>query len=633
MRNPVHNQQLQSPLTVTTAAWYGIVFLLVLLWSAPGEPGVVRVMGAGAPADSPRIVYFFYHNPCASCREWEKIYDLFRVEFDEGERRELNYELRAVNVFTADGRAQYQRICEGEGRDPAEISLPVLVCGDRWISGYDSIREQLRAVMEDPGWVTAAEAARAPGPAQDSSAGSDCAAIENAAGGTSTSAADAGEKFSETYIAEDTPDGRNGAELDAFLEELAQLRQLPQEDRGQADAVLFVTTACHACENVEKNLPEGKGLTVRIFNITQPQVYAGLTALLAAREIEKDRQQVPCLFVGSNFYSGEAECIAALQSLAAEQAERETAQKSASGADDAGGTEDLSTVGFLIRELEAQQAQSGAAGGGSTGNSRDGAAMAGDGSDSDSNGKGAAAGMEGGRGVLLMAFLEGIAVGLNPCSLSMLLMLLSVLLSSGRQTAVSGGMYLAGKFVLFALVGVLAFRAAEQLSGSLAGETLRGLRILLAVLFALLALLNFRDGQFALRGEYGRIRMQLPTGIRRAAHRTIRSLTSVRPLLLPLSAFVLGIVISAAELFCAGQLYLASILSMARSGRGGASGALLQFAVCTAGILLPSTLLVAVISASGRIHRVSAVLARHEAAVKFVTAALFAVYAVYIWVI
>ncbi|WP_130836243.1 hypothetical protein [Lachnoclostridium sp. Marseille-P6806] len=539
----------------------GMAFLAALLLPAAVFGECFRVR-----AQETRIVYFFYDNPCASCDESEKIYELFREEFSEEERAALHYELRAVNVFERANYELYLRFCEtaeadGEPANPS-MELPVLICGDIRLVGYTAIREELRRVMEDPSWSTAV-------PAEE----------DTVLSGASSDAS---------------------PELRQFMIELDSM----QED-GET-AILFVTASCGDCQKAEALLRKYPALPVRVFSILEPGCGEALQLLLEGQP--EGERQVPCLFLGEEISSGGDACRDA---LLAWKGEYQTAAANSgnvnSGDANPGAAprgEAETTAGILLRRLQSRSASAESL--------------------TESAAPGRAADIP---WYALLA--QGVAVGLNPCSVSMLLMLFSVLLASGKKIVSSAVMYLAGKFAAYALLGVVLFRAAAALTSGTVGRAGRALGIALAVVFAVLAVMNFRDAYFAFRRDFGRVRMQLPAGLRRAAHAAIRRLAGTERLLLP-AAFLLGLVISAGEFFCAGQLYAASILSLARRENGLTGGGAAMFALYALGILLPSAGLTAVIAATGRLHGVTAFFAKHEAWIKLLTAVLFLVYAVII---
>ncbi len=128
--------------------------------------------------------------------------------------------------------------------------------------------------------------------------------------------------------------------------------------------------------------------------------------------------------------------------------------------------------------------------------------------------------------------------------------------------------------------------------------------------------------------EFGKIRMQLPAKFRRAEHHAIQKIGSFSGAMLYPAALLLGILISVGEFFCAGQLYAASIISMAETQSILRSNVIASFILFTAGILIPSAALVIAASVTGSIERIAGFMARHEAWIKTASGALFLIFAV-----
>ena len=83
-----------------------------------------------------------------------------------------------------------------------------------------------------------------------------------------------------------------------------------------------------------------------------------------------------------------------------------------------------------------------------------------------------------------------------------------------------------------------------------------------AAVFFILAILYLIDFVNVKRKQYGKIRMQLPTALRKWNHERIEKASKINAKWMIPAAVVLGIMISAGEFFCTGQVYLAAILYM-----------------------------------------------------------------------
>ena len=219
----------------------------------------------------------------------------------------------------------------------------------------------------------------------------------------------------------------------------------------------------------------------------------------------------------------------------------------------------------------------------------------------------------------------GIAAGLNTCALSMLLMFLSAVLQAGRRAGVLAACFLTAKFVCYLLIGTVLLGVMQRANPDWLRPLARGL---LTALGAAMILLNVRDALAAQRGDYGRIRNQLPGGLRGALQRAVAKATQGR--VLAISAAGLGFIVAAGEFLCAGQLYLLRLLDALHSGARGQTANLLAY--CAA-FIAPSAAVTALVVGGGSSARVSAFFAQRLATVKWITAAATLVLIVTAWLL
>ena len=185
--------------------------VLVLLLSVTGA----QYVQGGEEAAEPYRVEFFYENVCASCEGDAEFYELYEQCLSAEERERLHGNVVTYNVFHDSARKYYnsrrEQLCIPDG-----TFLPVLIVGDRWVSGMDQMEELLSlAAGQDPE-ESAGSAER--GDPEESGAGS----------------------------AEPAGAGRNAAVPDQGLEETSLAGQLAERlaERDVPTAVLFVTEAC-----------------------------------------------------------------------------------------------------------------------------------------------------------------------------------------------------------------------------------------------------------------------------------------------------------------------------------------------------------------------------------------------------
>ena len=96
----------------------------------------------------------------------------------------------------------------------------------------------------------------------------------------------------------------------------------------------------------------------------------------------------------------------------------------------------------------------------------------------------------------------------------------------------------------------------------------KGLELFFAVLAFIFGVFYLIDFIHVLKKEYGRTRFQLPERFRKWNHKMINRLTRIPGQFWYPALFLLGIVISAGEFLCTGQVYLASLLYMVEQNAG-----------------------------------------------------------------
>ncbi len=164
--------------------------------------------------------------------------------------------------------------------------------------------------------------------------------------------------------------------------------------------------------------------------------------------------------------------------------------------------------------------------------------------------------------------LAGFINGLNPCGISMLLMVLSVLLMSGRNFFRGSFTYLAGKFLTYLFLGFTIGSLLNVIEGRVFKTVYGTINIVFAILSLCFGLFYLMDFIHVLRKDYGRERLRLPERFRRWNHNMIKKFSGVKGNLWYPLLFLLGIVISAGEFLCTGQVYLATLLYMAGENGG-----------------------------------------------------------------
>lgn len=223
----------------------------------------------------------------------------------------------------------------------------------------------------------------------------------------------------------------------------------------------------------------------------------------------------------------------------------------------------------------------------------------------------------------------GLLAGFNPCSISMLLMLMSLLLSEKASVWKNGLLYLAGKYAAYISIGLVIFMTASQISGQTMERVGSVMNLAMGVLFIIASALYIVDAIRVFRQDYGKIHMQLPVGLRRMNHKLIKKFSSAKGMMQPLMILMLGVVISFGEFFCTGQIYMASITYLLKDQ---VKAVIFPFLVYTTAMSVPAVIMIMLIQRTRNTEAVSDFMFRHLGAIKIFNAVLFALFAVYFFV-
>ncbi|MDR1175068.1 MAG: hypothetical protein LBK83_06320 [Treponema sp.] len=324
----------------------------------------------------------------------------------------------------------------------------------------------------------------------------------------------------------------------------APLPEYPPVSPQESVLVSFVTTACENCEKAKtylERLPESVSLgpdtlsPVRVisYNVAEDEGLAAARQFFEAYRVPDNEQIVPIVFYTSGYLSGYSNIQSDTPAVLA-------AGKALNFA--------FPDEGGEIRSLSRLE--------------------------------------------LPAIFLAGLLGGINPCSISMLLLLLSLLAAKNAHVLPLGLSYVASKLLTYLILGLLLFTLARSLDSALFRAAQGLVRVVVIVLSLSLCLLNMLDFINARRENYGAIRVQLPRALRRFNHSIIQKTVEGDPRYLMAAIFVLGVLVSAGEFLCTGQIYLATILYLLRTDTGSFALAFLAFLCYTIAAALPPALLV-----------------------------------------
>lgn len=291
-------------------------------------------------------------------------------------------------------------------------------------------------------------------------------------------------------------------------------RQILEVGENDILLVLFVTGACESCHTAEAYLQDqvvDEKCNLLIYNILEEDNMAALRKLMGLYGVPESGQQVPILFSRKSFLSG-AEAI--VKGTAGMLADREAA----------GSWEEI--VSGLSQEEETIKISK------------------------------------------LQLIVTGFLNGMNPCGISMLLMILSILLMSKRSFYGGSLVYLAGKFITYLFLGFTIGTLLGMIESTIFQTLQKGMKVVFSVLALSFGFFYLMDFIHVLKKEYGREKLRLPKRFRKWNHTVIKKLTDIPESFWYPVLFLLGIVISAGEFLCTGQVYLASLLYMVKQNGG-----------------------------------------------------------------
>lgn len=365
-----------------------------------------------------------------------------------------------------------------------------------------------------------------------------------------------------------------------------QLREAISKDKSTDSVILYFSTAsCTDCSEVKSLLKKmtdeqttKKPLVIHEFNIAEGDNVVLLQKLFTIYDVASDKQQVPIVFFSGGYLSGAKAVIQGLE------------QK----------WKDDELTGFNLENILPDD-------------------VSGQEENKDQ------ASFKTYIGLAAAGFINGV----NPCGASMLLMLLAAIAMSGRSVIKTGCAYLAGKFAAYCAMGMGLYKLFMAIGQDIFFSISNVLTWIFAAVFFILAILYLVDFVNVKRKQYGKIRMQLPTALRKWNHERIEKASKINAKWMIPAAVVLGIVISAGEFFCTGQVYLAAILYMMKMQQEMKLQTNAAFIVYVTAMCIPSFLIVLVIEKTKNVIRMSNKTLEWLPAIKLVTAIVFFIFAVF----
>jgi len=225
--------------------------------------------------------------------------------------------------------------------------------------------------------------------------------------------------------------------------------------------------------------------------------------------------------------------------------------------------------------------------------------------------------------------LAGLVDGLNPCAFATLVFFVSYLTLSGRsgwQVLAVGIAFTLGVFLAYLAIGLGLYRVLELVRDqhALGARVVYALTALLCLVLAVLSVVDFVKAR---RGGAKDMTLVLPEVLRRHIHRVIRTTAAQRAFVGV--ALVSGLAISLLELACTGQVYFATLVSMANMPGAQAQALPLLILYCL--MFTVPLIVVFVLAYFGTSSlQLGVFLRRHTPTVKLATALLFLAFGVWL---
>ena len=167
--------------------------------------------------------------------------------------------------------------------------------------------------------------------------------------------------------------------------------------------------------------------------------------------------------------------------------------------------------------------------------------------------------------------VAGLIDGLNPCAMTALAFLMSLLAVSkvtGRKMLMLGIPYCLAAFLTYLAIGLGLMRAIHMFYGVPLLRLLVELALTGAVL--VVAFLSFRDAwRFSRSGASSAVALKLPKGITKISHAIMRR--GVKGKYLAVGGFMAGAAVTVLDSVCTGQLYVPTLALMIQFAEGEAS--------------------------------------------------------------
>lgn len=313
---------------------------------------------------------------------------------------------------------------------------------------------------------------------------------------------------------------------------------LASEADEKGKIIYVYVTACGSCEEAQKALDDiSPDIDIEKINILDD--IDRVNQLFDEYQVPEEDRIAPIVFSGASYFSGSKEIRKNIGLI------EQSAQKAA---------DKVTSEAAFSKETSTEGVSPGGATEASSGEPYKAGIKRNDHQSSASSVKSGAAGF-------LSSFSIGAVNGLNPCALSMLLLLLSVLLQAGQNAAGYAFLFLGVKFIVYLLIGTVFLQVFQRWDPTWLPFVTKWI---LTVFSIAMIFLNIYDAVSIKKGEYGKVKDQLPKSVRKFLRLQISGVTPKR--FMGVSVSLLAVIVALSEFLCSGQIYLATLLTTIERG-------------------------------------------------------------------
>lgn len=171
-----------------------------------------------------------------------------------------------------------------------------------------------------------------------------------------------------------------------------------------------------------------------------------------------------------------------------------------------------------------------------------------------------------GRFTLSAVLVAGLLDGINPCAISTLVFMMSLLAlakARGSNVVMLGVFYCLASFITYTALGFGILKTLRIFAGFQALKS--AVDVVMIVALAILSFLSFRDAhRYGKSGSPQDVTLQLPDGIKHRIHRIMREGIGKGSLIA--GGLLMGTLVTLLESVCTGQVYLPTLVLAIRAG-------------------------------------------------------------------